>query len=142
MNQAQNGNTVKVHYKGTLKDGAVFDSSLEREPLEFTIGEGRLLKDFEDAIVGMTVGDKKTIDIEAANAYGVYQDNLQMNVDRSQLPADMEPQVGMQLQTTLQEGHVVILVVKEIHENTVVLDANHPLAGKDLTFELELMEIK
>ncbi len=142
MNQAQDGSIVKVHYTGTLKDGTMFDSSVEREPLEFTIGEGRLLKDFEGAIVGMAVGDKKTIDIDAENAYGVYQDNLQMTVQRSQLPADMEPQVGMQLQTTLQEGHVVILVVKEILENDVVLDANHPLAGKDLTFELELMEIK
>lgn len=142
MSQAQDGSIVKVHYTGTLKDGTVFDSSVEREPLEFTIGEGRLLKDFEEAIVGMGVGDKKTIDIDAENAYGEYQDDLQMAVKRSQLPADMEPQIGMQLQTTLQEGHVVILVVKEVHDDEVVLDANHPLAGKDLTFELELLEIK
>ena len=142
MSQAQDGSIVKVHYTGTLKDGTIFDSSVEREPLEFTIGEGRLLKDFEEAIVGMAVGEKKTVDIDAENAYGEYQDDLQMAVKRSQLPEDMEPQIGMQLQTTLQEGHVVILVVKEVHDEEVVLDANHPLAGKDLTFELELLEIK
>lgn len=142
MSQAQDGSIVKVHYTGTLKDGTVFDSSVDREPLEFTIGEGRLLKDFEEAIVGMAVGDKKTINIDAKDAYGEYQDEMLMAVKRSQLPADMEPQVGMQLQTTLQEGHVVILVIKEVHDEEIVLDANHPLAGEDITFELELMEIK
>ncbi len=141
MNQAQAGNTVKVHYTGTLDDGTIFDSSVEREPLEFTIGEGQLIKDFEAAIIGMAVGEKKGIHIDSVNAYGEFHDNLVLTVERSQLPPDMEPELGMQLQTTLQEGQVVILVVKEIQDDTVVLDANHPLAGEDLNFELELIEI-
>lgn len=139
--QAKDGDTVKVHYTGTLGDGTVFDTSLGREPLEFTLGEGMLISGFEQAVLGMKVGESKTVTIPAAEAYGPHQDDLLLTVARSQLGADLEPEVGMQLQMPQPDGGIAIVPITEVTETTITVDTNHPMAGKDLTFEIKLVEI-
>lgn len=141
MKQAQNGDTAKVHYTGKLSDGTVFDSSQDRDPLEFVVGEGQLIKGFDDAVIGMNVGDAKTVVIPEDKAYGPRNDEMVFQVNRDQLPGDMEPQVGMQLQTESPDGQPIMLVISEIAEEGVTLDANHPLAGKELTFEIKLVDV-
>ena len=141
MSKAKNDDKVKVHYTGTLEDGTVFDSSREREPLEFTVGGGEMIKGFDDAIVDMAVGETKNFTIPAADAYGERRDEMVFDVDRSQLPEEMEPQIGQHLQTEAEGGHPVILEIVAVEDDKVTLDGNHPLAGKDLNFEIELMEI-
>lgn len=141
MAQAQRGDTVKVHYTGRLQDGTVFDSSESREPLEFTIGGGQMISGFDAGVLGMNLGQSKTITIPAEDAYGPRYVEAEMTVDRSEFPEDMAPEVGDQLQLRQPNGQVVIVVVSEVTEETVTLDANHPLAGKDLTFDIELVEI-
>ncbi len=141
MSKAKNDDKVKVHYTGTLEDGTVFDSSREREPLEFTVGAGEMIKGFDAAVVGMAVGDSKKFTIAADDAYGQRRDEMVFDVDRSQLPEGMEPEVGQHLQTQAEGGHPVILEIVAVEESSVTLDGNHPLAGKDLNFEIELMEI-
>jgi peptidylprolyl isomerase len=138
---AKDGDTVKVHYTGTLRDGSVFDTSVEREPLQFTIGRGLVIPGFEQGVVGMELGESKTITIPADQAYGPYYEELVWVVDRNQLPASMEPEVGQQLQTTQANGQIVVVTVINVSESTVTVDANHRLAGKDLTFEIRLVEI-
>ena len=138
---AKSGDTVRVHYTGTLADGTEFDTSREREPLEFTMGEGRMIPGFEDAVIGMKVGQTKTVTILADDAYGEHHDELMMVVERANLPQDMDPIVGQRLQMERADGQTFIVVVAEVHEDTIVIDANPPLAGKDLTFEIELVEI-
>ena len=142
MIEAESGDTVKVHYTGTLEDGTVFDTSVEREPLEFTLGQGQLIPGFEQAVIGMKIGDLKTINIPADQAYGPYRDDLILVIERDQLPEDLDPEVGQQLQMTQADGEVVRVMVSDVSEATVTIDANHPLAGKDLTFEIELIEIQ
>ncbi len=137
---AKAGDTVKVHYTGTLADGKQFDSSVGKDPLEFTLGAGQVIAGFDEAVTGMKVGEKKTVTIPADKAYK-YDDSLVFEVDKSQLPATITPAVGMQLTMTQQDGSEVSLTVKAVSETTVTLDANLPVAGKDLTFELELVEI-
>ncbi|HHL73984.1 MAG TPA: peptidylprolyl isomerase [Bacteroidetes bacterium] len=141
MSQAKNGDTVKVHYTGTLKDGSVFDSSREREPLEFTLGSGQLIPGFEEAVVGMNIGDSKTVTIAADDAYGQYRDDMRMEVPMEQFPDNITPEVGQQLQLSNPDGSTFLVVISEISDSGVTLDANHPLAGKDLTFEIELVEV-
>ncbi|PLX73881.1 MAG: peptidylprolyl isomerase [Desulfuromonas sp.] len=141
MSKAQKENKVKVHYTGTLEDGTVFDSSREREPIEFEVGGGEMIKGFDDAIVGMTVGETKTFTIAAEDAYGPRRDEMVFKVDRNQLPEGMEPEVGQHLQTEAEGGQPVILEIVEVEAENVTLDGNHPLAGKDLNFDIELMEI-
>lgn len=141
MSQAKNDDTVKVHYTGTLADGTVFDSSRDQDPMEFTVGGGELIKGFDEAVVGMAVGDSKTINIAAADAYGAYRDDLVFNVDKGQFPEGADPEVGQQFQTQTEDGSPFMVVVKEVNGEEVTLDANHPLAGQDLTFDIELMEI-
>ena len=141
MKQAKQGDTVKVHYTGKLEDGMVFDTSIGKQPLEFTIGDGKILPDFEKAIIGMQPGDKKTIHIKAENAYGQSREDMIIKVDKKHLPENIEPKVGLNLQIKQENDQVVIVTIKEIGDTTITLDANHPLAGKDLTFELELVEI-
>jgi peptidylprolyl isomerase len=141
IGKAQSGDTVKVHYTGTLEDGTVFDSSIDHEPLEFTIGDGRLIPGFEDAVVGMSQGESKTVEIPADEAYGPYYEELVLVVDRDQLPPDLQPEVGQQLQSQQEDGKIVIFTVIDISESTVTFDANHPLAGEDLTFDIQLVEI-
>ena len=141
MSQATKGNKVKVHYTGTLEDKTVFDSSREREPLEFTVGAGQMIQGFDDAVLGMKVGETKNVTIPSDKAYGPKKEEAMVNVPKSQLPEGMTPEVGMQLEATQQDGRKQVLVVAKVEEEEVVLDANHPLAGKDLIFDIELMEV-
>lgn len=141
MSTPQPGQTVKVHYTGTLEDGTQFDSSAGRDPLEFTLGEGQVIPGFEQALAEMAVGDTKTVQIPADQAYGEHQPELVQEVDRAQIPDEIELAVGVQLQAQGPDGQVFRLVVTELAEASVTLDGNHPLAGKALTFELELVEI-
>ncbi len=138
---ANDGDTVSVHYTGKLEDSTVFDSSLEREPLEFTLGEGTIIPGFEEAVRGMHVGQSKTVTISPEEAYGPYLDKMVLVIEREQLPPGLNPVVGQQLQQQ-QDGRVVTVLVTDVSEATITVDANHPLAGKDLTFEIELVEIK
>lgn len=141
MSKAKDGDTVKVHYTGTLADGEVFDTSAEREPLEFTLGQGQLIPGFEKAVVGMGVGESAKIDIPSDEAYGEVREDLIIAVPKNQLPDDVEPKVGMQLQVNQPNGQPVPVRVAEVGETELKLDANHPLAGQDLTFEIELVEV-
>lgn len=141
MAPARDGDTVKVHYTGKLADGTVFDSSKERDPLEFTIGEGRIISGFEQAVVGMSPGDSKTADVSPEEAYGPHRKEMVLVVERKELPEDLEPEVGQQLQLRQDDGRAVIVTITQASEANVTLDANHPLAGKDLTFDIELVEI-
>lgn len=143
MSKVKDGDTVKVHYTGTLtEEGTVFDSSQDREPLEFTLGEGQLIPGFEQAVVGMEVGDDTTVEIESDNAYGQRREDLELEVSKSDLPDNIEPEVGMQLQMQQQEnGQAIPVQITAVEDDFVKLDANHPLAGKDLTFEIELIEL-
>ncbi len=141
MSQVKDGATVKVHYTGTLEDGTVFDSSREREPMEFTLGQGQLIPGFEKAVLGMTVGESRTVTIPADEAYGPVRDEMHLQVPRDQFPADMVPELGMQLQVGQAEGQGMVVVITEISDEQITLDANHPLAGKDLTFEIALEEL-
>lgn len=141
MPQVKSGDTVKVHYTGKKADGEVFDTSVEREPLEFTLGNGQLIPGFEKAVEGMTKGDSTTITIPAPEAYGDRRDDLVIDVEKEKLPADMKPEIGQQLQIQQQDGGAIPVVVTAVEEAHVTLDANHPLAGEDLVFDIELVEI-
>lgn len=144
MSKAEKGKTVKVHYTGTLNDEnkTLFDSSREREPLEFTLGAGQMIQGFDNAVEGMAVGESKKVEIPMDEAYGPRKDEAIISVSKTQLPEGMEPQVGMQLEATQQDGRKQLLVVADVKEEEVVLDANHPLAGKDLVFDIELVDVK
>ena len=139
---ASDGDTVRVHYTGTLEDGTTFDTSVGREPLEFTLGEGKMIPGFEKAVYGLKVGKSKTVTIPAEEAYGPHRDDLVIVVEREQLPADLDPKVDQQLQMQQTDGRTAVVIVTDVSETTITVDANHPLAGKDLTFEIELVEIK
>lgn len=141
MAQAKLGDTVAVHYTGKLDDGTVFDSSEGQEPLQFAIGSGSLIPGFEQAVIGMTPGDSKTAQIPAGEAYGDYHPEMVLVVDRQQVPPDMPLSVGTQLQIQQQGGQVIPVIVTDVSDGAVTLDANHPLAGEDLTFEIRLVEI-
>ena len=140
--EAKDGDTVKVHYTGTLEGGTVFDTSMEREPLEFTLGAGKMIPGFEEAVKGMQVGQSKTVTIPADKAYGPHRDERILLIEREQLPEDLNPEVGQRLQMRQTVGPTIPVIVIEVTETVIVVDANHPLAGKDLTFEIELVEIK
>ena len=137
----KNGDTVKVHYTGRFEDGVVFDSSEGRDPLEFTVGAGMLIRGFEDALIGMSPGEKKTVRVEPQDAYGDYDDNLVLTMPLDRVPEDITPEIGMELQLISQSGQKLPVVVKEVQEEAIILDANHPLAGKVLVFDIELLEI-
>jgi peptidylprolyl isomerase len=141
MQQAKAGDTVKVHYHGRLTDGTTFDSSQGREPLEFKVGSGSVIKGFDDGVTGMSVGDKKTVHIPADDAYGQKDDTRVVEFPKSNFPPDIQPEVGMQLNMSNGAGQVIPVVVIEVNEDMVVLDANHPLAGQDLIFDIELVDI-
>jgi len=142
MGKAKIGDTVKVHYTGKLEDGTVFDTSVERGPLEFKIGEGQVIQGFEDAVIGMNPGEEKTVEIPADEAYGQRNEEMVADIGRDQFPEYLSPEVGQQFQIRQQNGQIILVTVTEISEDTVTLDANHPLAGKDLTFEIQLLEIE
>jgi peptidylprolyl isomerase len=141
MQQAKSGDTVKVHYSGRLTDGTTFDSSTGRDPLEFKVGNGDVIKGFDDGVTGMAVGDKKTVHIPADEAYGQKEDERVIQFPRANFPPDMEPEVGMQLNMTNGTGQVIPVVVTDVDNENVTLDANHPLAGQDLIFDIELVDI-
>ena len=141
MTQAKSGDTVRIHYTGTLDDGTQFDSSAGRDPLEFALGGGQVIPGFDSAVDGMAVGDSKTVTIPAEEAYGQRHEQLVQQVSRSALPDEITPEVGMQLQSQSPEGQVMMLVVTEVEEESITVDANHPLAGQALTFDIELVEI-
>ncbi|NBC03793.1 MAG: peptidylprolyl isomerase [Bacteroidetes bacterium] len=141
MSKAKDGDTVKVHYTGTLENGEVFDTSQEREPLEFQLGQGQLIPGFEKAVIGLSEGDSTKVDIPSDEAYGEVRDDLVINVPKDQLPDDVEPKVGMQLQVNQQNGQPIPVRITEIKDEELILDANHPLAGKNLSFEIELLEV-
>ncbi len=138
---AKKGDTVKVHYTGTLEDGTVFDSSREREPLQFTIGGGQLIPGFEETVIGMIPGESRNTKILAAEAYGSYREDLVLEVDRDRFPPEMRPEVGLQLEVRRPDGLTQMFMITDTSESSVTLDANHPLAGRDLFFDIELMEI-
>ena len=141
MSQVKNGDTVKVHYTGKLTDGEVFDSSTGGDPLEFVVGGGNIIQGFDTAVVGMTVGDRKTIEIPPEKGYGERDDKLVAEIDRSQVPDNVELQVGAAMQVKHANGQVMNVTVANLTDAHVTLDANHPLAGKTLTFDIELVEI-
>lgn len=141
MAQASNGDKVKVHYTGKLDDGTVFDSSAEREPLEFTIGEDEVILGFEQAVVGMEPGESKSSTVSAEEAYGAHQEDMVLTVNRKQIPEHVNLEVGKQLQIRESGGQPIVVRITEFTEADVTLDANHPLAGEDLTFDIELVEI-
>ena len=142
MSQVKENDTVRVHYTGKLSNGQIFDSSLEREPLEITLGQGMLIPGFEKGVVNMKVNEKKTVNIPVAEAYGDVQQELFHEVKKAELPQDMTPEVGMGLASRNPDGTEVQFRVAEVHEEHIIIDANHPLAGQDLIFDLELVEIK
>ncbi|MFO7719152.1 MAG: peptidylprolyl isomerase [Gillisia sp.] len=142
MSQVKQNDTVKVHYTGKLADGQVFDTSEGKEPIEFTLGQGQLIPGFEKGLLDMKINEKKTINIPKEEAYGEPRAELVQEVEKSQLPEEIKPEVGMGLVSKTPDGQEMNLVVSEIKEDTIVVDGNHPLAGKDLIFDLEVVEIK
>jgi FKBP-type peptidyl-prolyl cis-trans isomerase 2 len=141
MTAAKSGDTVRIHYTGTLNDGSVFDSSQGREPLEFTLGAGQVIPGFDAAVDGMAVGDRKVAEIPADEAYGPRHDQAVQDVPRADIPAEIPLEVGLQLQMQSPTGQVMPVTVTAITDDAVTLDANHMLAGKDLTFDIELVSI-
>lgn len=141
MAQAKMNDTVIVHYTGSFTDGEVFDSSIDREPLEFTIGQGMVIPGFENGIIGMHEGDSKKINILAEDAYGPHREELLTTIERSQIPASIDIQIGMVLQMRSPDGGAANVSIRDINGKSVVLDLNHPMAGKELIFELNLVKV-
>ncbi len=141
MAQAKKGDAVKIHYKGTLDDGTVFDSSEGHDPLGFVIGKGQVIVGFEEAVTGMSSGEKKTVDIPADKAYGQHVKEMVIQTPRDQVPTDINPEVGQKLEMGGANGEIVRVQVVEVTEEYITLDANPPLAGQDLTFDIELVAI-
>jgi peptidylprolyl isomerase len=141
MTQVKTGDTVRIHYTGTLLDGSKFDSSEGRDPLEFQVGSGQIIHGLDVALPGMTVGEKKTVNVPCLEAYGPVQPGARQGVARSSIPPEIPLELGMQLQMQSSEGQVLPVTVVEIGEEEVMLDANHPLAGQDLVFDIELVSI-
>ena len=141
MSQAKSNDKVTVHYTGTLADGSEFDSTREAEALEFTLGDGQLIKGFDDAVTGMKIGEVKTVTIAAVEAYGEPNEEMVFDIERSQFAEDVTPELGQRFQLDTPDGQQIIVTITEIDGDQITLDANHPLAGQDLTFELELMSI-
>ena len=141
MTQVKPGDTVRIHYTGTLADGSTFDSSAGRDPLEFTVGSGQIIPGLDIALPGMAVGDKKVVEVPCAQAYGEADPNARQAVPRAEIPADIPLDLGTQLQVQTPTGQVMQVVVAEVTDTEVTLDANHPLAGRDLTFAIVLMDI-
>jgi len=142
MQQVKRGDTVKVHYHGTLTDGSIFDSSTGREPLEFEVGGGMVIEGFDNGVLGMAVGEKRTIEIPADQAYGQKNEDMIMEFPIDRFPQDLVPEVGMQLNMSNNQGEQFPVVIVDVAEEFVLLDANHPLAGRDLIFDLELVDLK
>jgi peptidylprolyl isomerase len=142
MSKVKDGDTVKVHYTGKLDNGEVFDTSREREPFEFKLGDEAVIPGFEKGVVGMGVGDSKTIEISPDDAYGAKKEELVVEVQKSELPEDITPSLGQRLQIRQQDGNPIVVTITDMDEDNITLDANHPLAGYTLFFDVELVEIK
>ncbi|MDN3509961.1 MAG: peptidylprolyl isomerase [Candidatus Jettenia sp. CY-1] len=141
MARAKYGDTVKIHYTGKLEDGTIFDTSINRKPLRFTIGKGSIISGLEEAVIGMEPGELKTIRVPSNKAHGSYDEELIVVIDREEFPSNLEPEVGHQLDIYQEDGGTVVVTVTNITEQEVTLDINHPLAGKDLIFHFQLIEI-
>ncbi|ATL47700.1 peptidylprolyl isomerase [Chitinophaga caeni] len=141
MQAVKSGDTVRVHYHGRLTNGTTFDSSEGRQPLEFKVGAGMVIKGFDNGVLEMKVGDKKTVNIPVGEAYGPKNEEMVMDFPKSNLPADLNPEVGMELQMSNPQGQVFPVKVVGVSDEFITLDANHPLAGEDLVFDIELVEI-
>lgn len=141
MQTVKAGDTVRVHYHGRLADGTTFDSSEGREPLEFEAGSGQVIKGFDEGVTGMALGEKKTIRISVEDGYGPRSEEMVVQFPKSNFPQDLHPELGMQLNMTSGDGQVIPVVIVDIQEEYVVLDANHPLADKELIFDVEVVEI-
>ena len=141
MSKAKHGDNVKVHYTGKLDNGNVFDTTNNQEPLQIKIGKNEVIPGFEQAIIGMEPGETKTTKISANRAYGTYREELVVEVNKDKIIDDVKPEVGQKLKVSQPDGQKFVVTVKEVSASTVTLDANHPLAGKDLTFEIQLLEI-
>lgn len=139
--KAANGHTVKVHYTGKLENGTVFDSSKRKSPFEFKLGETSVIIGFEQAILGMQTGERKTVKISSDNAYGPYLPELVSTVKKSQFPVHIKPELGQQLEIRQTDGPTILVTITDVTDDEVTLDANHPLAGKDLIFDIELVEV-
>lgn len=141
MTTAEHGNTVQIHYVGRLADGTVFDSSEGRDPLQFELGSGQVIPGLDQRMRGMNIGEKRTLEIPCAEAYGEHHAEGVQQIQKAQLPAGAEPQVGMQLQAQTPDNRQIVFVITAIDGETVTVDANHPLAGKDLIFDVELVSV-
>nr|MBN2276106.1 peptidylprolyl isomerase [candidate division Zixibacteria bacterium] len=141
MDQAKDGNTVKVHYTGKLEDGTVFDSSHNREPLSFTLGQGGVIPGFENGVRGMKTGESKTVTIPCEDAYGRHRNEMMVDVSKKDFPPDITPEVGLKLTMQRGDGQNINVTIAKIEDETVTLDANHPLCDKTLIFEIELLEV-
>ena len=139
--KVKKGDTIRVHYTGKLEDGQEFDSSLKRDPLQFEVGTGSMIKGFENAVLDLRPGDKKTVTIVPEEAYGERDENLLIKMPKKSVPEGVTPEVGMRLQIANQQGQAVPVVVTEVLDDSLRLDANHPLAGKTLVFDIEVVEI-
>ncbi len=142
MSSAQKGDKVQVHYVGKLDDDSIFDSSINSNPLEFVIGDGSIIPGFEEAVIGLEEGEKKTFTVKPEDAYGPYYNERVIVINKSQLPPDLDPQVGDRLQGQQPDGSVVLFSVIDKNGDDITLDGNHPLAGKNLNFEIELIKIQ
>ena len=141
MTAVKNGDCVKIHYTGTLEDGTTFDSSAGRDPLEFTLGSGQVIVGFDEAVTGMKTGDKKNVSIPADKAYGERNEEMVITAPRDQVPKDIDPEVGQQLQMAGPDNQPIVVRITEVTDEHILLDANPPLAGKDLVFDIELVAI-
>jgi len=141
MAKAKNGDTVKIHYTGKLEDGTVFDSSIGHDPLEFQIGQNQIFPKLEEAVIGMEPSDTKTVVVSSEDAYGPYREEMVVDVPKNSFPADITPEVGLELELVQSNNQPIIVTILKVSDDTVTLDANHPLAGKNLTFDVELVEI-
>ncbi|MFK5925054.1 MAG: peptidylprolyl isomerase [Desulfuromusa sp.] len=135
------GSKVKIHYTGTFDDGEIFDSSRETEPLEFEVGSGEVISGFDSAVIGMNVGETKQVRLQEDEAYGPYNQEMVFDADPNQFEEGLTPEVGQQFQTEMEDGTPLLLLVKSVEDGKVILDANHPMAGKTLNFDLEVVEI-
>lgn len=141
MAQAKAGDKVRVHYKGQLSDGTIFDSSLEREPIEFILGQDTVIPGFEDAVIGMEAGESKGVSIPPEEGFGEYSEDLVVNIEKTILPPEINPELGMQLEVSSEEETPRVFTIADIAEDSITLDGNHPLAGKEIAFKITLLEI-
>jgi peptidylprolyl isomerase len=141
MAQAKAGDKVRVHYKGQLSDGTIFDSSLEREPIEFILGQDTVIPGFEDAVIGMEAGESKDVSIRPEEGFGEYSEDLVVNIEKTILPPEINPELGMQLEVSSEEETPRVFTIADIAEDSITLDGNHPLAGKEIAFKITLLEI-